>query len=211
MMQNKKAVVVDLDGTLVQTNTFKDYIIFVAKEAVLNVKPHVAIILLGWVLCRKFRLISHKTMKYWILRNTQSFMTESRLRNFISQIENKRNVAVVELCRDFRQAGYFMLLSTAAPESYVRLLYLDFQFDDYCASPLPQRRVVWKENVREQKRNNTLNLLREKNIILDVMITDHYDDLPLLKEKKKRNILVSPTVKTINKLSQLDINYEILE
>ena len=39
MMQNKKAVVVDLDGTLVQTNTFKDYIIFVAKEAVLNVKP----------------------------------------------------------------------------------------------------------------------------------------------------------------------------
>lgn len=211
MIQKRKAVVIDLDWTLLQTNTFKDYIVFVAKKALCDVRPHITMILLGWVLCRKCRLISHQTMKYWILRVTQSFMTESYLRNFVSQIKNKKNGKVVELCQNFRQAGYFMLLSTAAPENYVRLLCLDFLFDDYCASPLPQQGTLWKENVCEQKRNNTLSLLQKKNVMLDVMITDHYDDLPLLKEKKRRNILVSPTVKTIDKLSQLNIKYEILK
>ncbi len=207
----RKGVVVDLDGTLLQTNTFKDYILFVGNETLRQCQFHIAILLLGWVLCRKFRLISHETMKYRILRTTQSFMIESRLQNFVFKIRKKQNTEVVRLCQKFKQSGYYILLSTAAPESYVRLLFSDFRFDAYCASPLPQRGRLWKENVREQKRNNTLALLQRENVLLEVMITDHYDDLPLLRERKKRNILVAPTAKTIEKLSQLNINYEIIK
>lgn len=208
----KKGIVVDLDGTLLQTNTFKDYIIFVIKEGVHHFKLHIAILLFFWVLCRKLRLITHETMKYQVLRVSLSFMTESRLRSFVSQIETKQNMKVVKLCQRFQQEGYYMLLSTAAPENYVQFLYSDFLFDYYCASPLPTKKgTQWRENVREQKKNNTLEILHKENVSLEIMITDHYDDLPLLEEQKKRNILVSPSTKTIEKLSQLKINYDIIK
>lgn len=207
----RKGVVVDLDGTLLQTNTFKDYIVFVIKEGVHHFKLHIAIFLFFWVLCRKLRLITHETMKYQVLRASQSFMTESRLRSFVSQIETKQNMKVVKLCQQFHREGYYMLLSTAAPENYVQVLYSDFSFDYYCASLLPQNETQWRENVRDQKKNNTLKILHEENVSLEIMITDHHDDLPLLKVSKRKNILVSPTVKTIKKLSRFKINYEIIK
>lgn len=47
-------------------------------------------------------------------------------------------------------------------------------------------KFLWQENVKGTKCKNTLNLLKEQNLDIDILVTDHYDDIPLLEIQNQK-------------------------
>lgn len=208
----KRAAVIDLDQTLLSVNTFKHYIMFVAKEALRVCRLDIVILLTWWVMLRKIRCITHEMMKLHILNCSEQFMNLSRLEIFVNEIIAFLNNNVYDTVEKYRQFGYYICLSSAAPISYVSLIAKHFHFDGYLGTLMPSNteHKEWKENVRDEKCRNTQIYLREHNAEIDILMTDHYDDLPLLKVPKTQNIIVSPTEKTIRRLQKCGIVYDLL-
>ena len=207
----QKTAVIDLDGTLLTINTFKSYILFVNKLACRKARLDIAVILAFWVGLRKCRLITHEKMKLHILKYSAHFMNRKRLNDFVDSILPFRNGKVYECALAYRKQGFFLCLSTAAPVSYASLIAERLSFDSVCATPMPSQVKDWRENVREIKRKNTLKQLGEHHLVLEILMTDHYDDIPLLKEEKSKNIVVSPTACTLEKLEKENIHFELLK
>lgn len=212
MHKMKKGVIVDLDGTLLSINTFHKYIIFSFMEAVKSNDLFTALKLIFFVFFRKLRIIKHDTMKLCILNSTDSYMNECRIKSFVSALLEKINNKVLELIKKYKKRNYLICLSTAAPEIYVNELIKEFPqiFDFICSTPAPSREVLWRENVKQVKYNNTISLLNSRNVELNVLITDHFDDIPLLSVEKDLNILVNPSKQTCRKLNEQNIKYSIL-
>lgn len=209
----KRGVVVDLDGTLLRVNTFKEYIVFSLKEAVKSWQMDIVAALCLWVLLRKCRLIRHEKMKFHILLATLHFMDVSRLQAFVKEwLLPNLNQQVYELCQQYKKDGYYVCLSTAAPKNYVIYLVKHLSFvDSYIATPMPDDcRIEWKENIRELKCRNTIEWLKSQSVSLHTMITDHYDDLPLLLHPKEQNILVNPSTKTLNFIKLEQVSCRVL-
>lgn len=207
----RKAVVVDLDGTLVDINTFKAYIEYNFKVALRKGRIDVCARLFLNVLLRKIRWISHDVMKYHILCATNGLMTRKKLDILVDKLLLSLNQDVINLCFRYMREGYYVLLSTAAPENYASILSERLSLDGVCATAIPNKKQEWNENVKSIKCENTISYLKDKGLSLDILITDHYDDLPLLNIHKERNILVRPYNKTIEHLNNKGIPYEILK
>ena len=60
------------------------------------------------------------------------------------------------------------------------------------------------------KKNKTLNFLKDRVIKISVLMTDHYDDLPLLCENKDYNYLVNPSLKTLKSCRMAGVSFELL-
>ena len=207
----RKGVVIDLDGSLMNTNTFQKYIVFVTKEAFRIFRFDIIIALFGWVALRKCRFITHERMKCHILKKTCFFMNSKRLGVFVDRLMDDINVCVQKVLEVKRRSGYYICLSTAAPESYAQIISDRLEFEGFCASSIPVNKDRdWHENVREVKKNNTLRFLKERDIEMSILITDHYDDLPLLYEKKECNYLVNPSLKTLDYCKAACIRFELL-
>ena len=74
--------------------------------------------------------------------------------------------------------------------------------------PIPN--VEWQENLNENKKQNTVSYLVRKGYELAVLITDHKDDLPLLRVKKEKNILVNPNEDSLQAIKLEQLPYELL-
>lgn len=209
----QKAVVVDLDGTLLAINTFKSYIGFVGKSACRQGRADIAVILAFWVGLRKCRWITHEKMKYHILKCSERFMNKNKLDSFVDYIMSFLNKKVYENTLAYRRQDYWLCLSTAAPVSYASLIAQQLSLDSVCATPMPSQTGLktWKENVKEVKCKNTLQHLSLHDLHLNILMTDHYDDIPLLRITKEKNILVNPSSKTLDIANQHHITYTIIK
>ena len=207
----QKAVVIDLDRTLLTINTFKCYILFVSKLACRKGRLDIAFALTFWVGLRKCRLTTHEKMKLHILKHSAHFMNRKRLNDFVDSILLFRNEKVYKCALTYRKQGFFLCLSTAAPFSYASLIAERLSFDSVCATPMPSQVQDWRENVREIKCKNTLKQLEEHHLTLEILMTDHYDDISLLKENKGENILINPSDKTLCMINQHHIIYTLLK
>lgn len=209
----QKTVVVDLDGTLLAINTFKSYIGFVGKLACQKGRLDIAFILTFWVGLRKCRWITHERMKYHILKCSEHFMNKNRLDRFVDTIMPFLNKKVYENALAYRRQDYWLCLSTAAPVNYASLIAQRLSLDSVCATPIPSRTGLktWKENVKEVKCKNTLQHLSLHALQLNVLMTDHYDDMPLLMVPKEVNLLVHPSSKTLDMANQHHIIYTIIK
>lgn len=206
----KKAIVVDLDGTLFTTNTFKHYIVFVVKNSLYRLDVWTAFIVSLFVLLRKIRLLStHEEMKFLILRNTAIYSISSKMRHFVDSLKKYENKSVLNLIEEYRNKGYTTVLSTAAPKNYAMIVASDYGFDCFCSTEMPKG-GEWRENFNEQKKKNTFDLLNALDCDLSVFVTDHYDDLPLLRIPKERNYLIYPSSKTKLILDENKIEYSLL-
>ena len=162
------------------------------------------------IIKRKLKLVNHEQMKFKILQITTDLFNEQQILQFAKKISKKRNKNVIKLLSDYKSKGYIICLSTAAPFIYAQKIQEIFKIDLLCATPSPNNILLWKENVKEEKYNNTIELFQKKNIEITIFITDHYDDIPLLRIPKDKNILVSPSKKTLNKIIENSIQYNIL-
>ncbi len=202
-------VVVDLDNTLLSTNTFKDYVTFATKEALRRFRIDVVIGVLWFVTLRKIRVISHSTMKHRLMRLLDVVMDDYSLALFVDELMENLNGDVVSLCEEYRNRGYRLLLATAAPECYAHIIALRMRFDGCCSTIMPAK-GEWHENVREKKCEAVLTWMNNAEVGMDVVITDHYDDVPLLKANRGKNILVNPTIKTLDELKKHGIEFDLL-
>ena len=202
----RKAVAIDLDGTLVKTNTFRDYLSYCGNVALRSFKFGICWSILWWVTLRKLRLVSHSRMKYVLLRRTASFINrKGRLDQFIELELTYVNRRVLQLAEPYRSRGYLLILTTAAPGIYAHPIAEDLSIDLCCATPLPSEVVIgrWQENVGQNKVDALSRMLQVHKAELEVVITDHFDDLPLLNYNAEgRNILVNPTDKTLAALKK---------
>lgn len=206
----RKTVIVDLDGTLFNTNTFVHYIIFVGKCALKKLDILTVCSLFLFVTLRKVRIIStHELMKYYVLKCSLKYAQPEKMQKLVDKLIKFENTTVVELMNNYRLKGYSMMLSTAAPVAYAQIVASRYGFDCFCASEMPSLKD-WKENVNEQKKENTMNVLKKTNGELSVLLTDHYDDIPLLSIPKEENYLVNPKPKTEQKLKEKNITYRLL-
>lgn len=204
----RKAIVVDLDGTLLRTNTFIHYIKFVFEEALVQGNVFKA----GWigllVFLRKIRIISsHEKLKKDILISSRRYVSSYMMEEFATILYEYENKRVVSLMEKYRNKGFFTILSTAAPSVYAEIIGNHYHFDFVCSTAIPTDEN-WRENVNEQKKKNTFALLEQNSLEMAVLVTDHYDDLPLLSVVKEVNYVVNPSYKTLKLLKENGIKFE---
>lgn len=207
----QKGLVVDLDGTLLSTNTFTQFII---QSTIVMIHTHKwgkVWLLIQVIIKRKLKQVTHEQMKFKILQITNDLFSEQEILQFAQKLSKERNNNVIKVITDYKKQGYITCLSTAAPFIYAKKIQEIFNIDLICATPSPINNLSWKENVKEEKCNNTIKLLNSNNIGLNIFITDHYDDIPLLEISKEKNILISPSKKTLNKLNTKSIKYSVLQ
>lgn len=206
----KKAIVVDLDGTLLKTNTFVHYIKYVCGKALLHGNVFVVIWMCLLVFLRKIRMISsHENLKRRILVCSKQYSKEDNMKELALKLCQYENQNVLVIMDKYREQGYAVVLSSAAPEGYAKWIAKQYMFDFACATKMSVN-SDWRENVGEEKKLNTQLLLEENALTLSVLITDHYDDLPLLRIEKEANLIVNPTEETKKKIEGNHVKCEYI-
>lgn len=144
-----------------------------------------AIKILGAVAQRKLRLCDHPSMKQRILSAASPCLSPTDINGFINQkLLPKVNPRVTELINSLRADHTITILATAAPELYANKLGSHLGFNAIIATPAAaglSDDCAKLENKGETKLRNVKKLLRELNASLSTVITDHSDDLPLIR------------------------------
>lgn len=197
-LQGKKIVAVDLDGTLIKGNSLHEYM----KVGIKHSKLPVRIILLTTVFLRALRIISHKQMKFTFLKRLKD--NDNIKDEFIKKIERIKNKEVIRILSDYENSDYKILLATAALDIYIPWIWKG-QYVATQSENNPKRKECRGENKVEEIKKEI-----GENGDIAVVITDHYDDLPLMRIASEEIILVNPNEKTKGKLSKEGIKYRIL-
>ena len=197
---------VDLDGTLFKINTFHFFIRFYGIHCITAFKI-VSLVKIVWILSsRLLGLLSHGKMKFDILKLTSN-MPNSFYEKFVDGIlRYKRSINEINKNYDFK------ILATAAPSCYAEIIARIENFDFCIATKFPNLGFNESfENIGAVKKKNVMNLLSKKGInIIDTVITDHIDDLPLMQVSKRVKV-VNPNKKLISELNQHQISYAIIK
>lgn len=208
-LKASNAVIVDLDRTLVTVNTFREYTIFACRMAIRRLRLLTAMSMATAVAMRKARMISHGRMKLRILRTSEPIMNERLLMEFSVLIAKHFNPIVIKEITRLKEEGISLILASAAPESYASLIARLANIDYHIATPASAA-ADWKECVGEEKKSRVLKLLREMGLNADGIMTDHLDDLPLMRLMSGKITLVSPKKETLDAVNAEGLSYKIV-
>lgn len=195
----KKIVALDLDGTLVAGNTLHLYIKCGLKHSSFYKKMQIC----GWLALRALRIVSHPTMKFAILNIIKP--DESMHNDFTGMVNERLRTSVKSMISDFHRKGCIVVLATAAPDIYVPWIW----DGPYVATPVANN----TEHVecRGLQKLNAIRTLMGEDDILECVITDHIDDLPMLNAGAKENILVAPDKHTLATIKMSGIPFKLIE
>ena len=189
-----KIIVVDLDECLCSRNTFRYWLVF---------SFFILLFLFRWISLLKFcksivlRLlckIDRVHMKRDILCVTEQ-LPLNLIQHFCQFLYFFTNPDVLEEIGKYENEHVSAVLCTAAPACYVNVLAKKYQFSHVFATPSVFV-SDWKENIGREKLESLMTYYGD-DVILDCVITDHHDDLPLLL-KSKKCILVKPSKMTLD-------------
>ena len=186
MVEGRKVTVVDLDGTLVQGNTLHLYL-RAALRYLWWRRPLLALRVAALMAARAVRLIPHSTMKYGAARAVGAHPAViARLKETVHY-----NPQVIKLLEERKAMGDTLLLATAAFTFYARELWDgELVGSDLAAGPAEECRG-------ERKAAAVADYLRQHRVAPACVITDHHDDLPLLRlNPAGPNYLINPSAKT---------------
>ena len=169
-------VAVDLDGTLVDGNTLHLYIRAAIGEMMRGWRVGALGYTLGMLALRRLGLVSHRTMKFGIFGRIRH--TPGLARRFAREAGCRRRADVDALIGRLREGGYEVLLATAAPAQYVRLLWQgDFVATDMDAATNPGR----TECRGDEKLRRVATYAAARGLTLTAAVSDDLtDDAPLL-------------------------------
>lgn len=180
-----RAVIVDLDGTLVRVNTLHLYLRMGLRRLVHRCALHRAAAVAALLLLRKLHLISHEAMKY---RSISLIGDDAAFKaDFARRVADLHNDAVERYLAEARERGCRVLLATAAAGDYVPLLWSG----DYIASPAggPDLRG-------ERKRDAVAAWLAARGLAPAAVLTDSAADLPLAlwaRDRAAQVIIINPS------------------
>lgn len=200
----RKVLVVDLDGTLFKINTFHYFIKYLCFKCVLSFNFSLLFQLLLALSSRLFR--THAEMKYQVLRLLQHRNDIDYL-DFLNTIYIKKRELTILKDETFD----IKILATAAPSCYAKIIAEKEQFDICLGTDFPYSNFNSTfENSKEVKKENVMNYLKGKNLNkIDILITDHIDDLPLMKLARK-TIIIRPSENLSHQLKQFSISFEVI-
>lgn len=162
------ATVVDLDGTLFRVNSLRTYL----RTAMRHHLRRGAVLKCAGMgvlfIARRFRLISHETMKYRAL--FLAGRADAMLSEFRDAMLPQINETVKSFLAERKASGDRILLASAAAGFYIPLLWNG----EYLASPEggPDLRG-------NAKRDAVVRWANENHVKVKYFLTDHYHDLPL--------------------------------
>lgn len=201
----KTVLVVDLDGTLFSINTFHYFIKFLIKDYFKKFKLFSLLQICLILFLRLVKLSTHSKMKYSIIK--QVSRKDIDFNSFVDSIASHKNN--IPILKEFFN---FKILATAAPNNYSEIISKNENFHICFATQFPKHGFFENfQNIREVKKEAVMSYLSKENIkVIDVLVTDHIDDLPLMKVAK-RNIIVAPKKETIKQLKLNNIPFELLK
>lgn len=199
---NKRVLVVDLDGTLYTINTFHYFIKYLILYCI---KSFNIVLLFKLCLLLVYRpFTTHAKIKYYVLKLLKH-------RNDIDYQEFVQSLSMYK--REIPQLNDhnfdIKILATAAPTCYANIIAQNEKFNLCLSTDFPNSNFDNAfENSKIIKKENVMNYLIGKNINeIDTLITDHIDDLALMK-LSKRNIIANPDEKLTIALKQNLIYFE---
>lgn len=199
----KEIVVVDLDGCLCSVNTFRFWLLFSFFYLLLSLHWMSLSKFIQCFLLRVFGKKDRVQMKKGVLKITEQ-LPQYAISGFCRLLKFFVNRDVLSEMRNYK--GMCTVLCTAAPVVYVEPFAGGFSFTKMFATPSVCN-VNWKENIGRVKAE-TLKEFYGDDVVLSCVITDHYDDLPLLLMANRR-VLVRPSKVTLTRLAD-KFKYDIL-
>ena len=201
------AIVIDLDETLVTVNTFHHFIKFTAKKVAKRLH-FIALLRIGIAATlRLLRYFPHSAMKHTVMNIDAHTLSEAQLHDFAATIATYTNPKVAQIIDDAHRRGVKVILASAAPALYATHI-AEISGCNHCiATEMPQRMKL-TECRGERKKSRVEEYLDTEKLTLEAVITDHSDDIPLIKACLNRGgkvTLVSPDKKTTDKLKQQGI------
>ena len=160
-------MIIDLDGTLIQGNSFTMYVKYCLTHMTISA------VRIAWiVLLRKLRLITHFSAKCKIMGITSRRLTDTQLSRFLARLSKSVRPMFSEMLRS-KDGVYY--LATAAPREYAEPLARILGFDAVVSTDC--------ESGVECRGEEKVLRLREIGVHFDdsvTVYTDHQDDLPLM-------------------------------
>ncbi|MDO3400736.1 HAD family hydrolase [Mycolicibacterium neoaurum] len=179
-----RVLFVDLDGTLILDNSFHLFLWAIAVNGDLRLRG---------ALFRAFgmrllaRASGRESMKRAVLRAFSSAdkrQQQAIVSYTLAKMSSTVSRPVMQHVTSYRNDGWRVVLATAAPCCYARPFAVSLGFDDCLASPEPVAAREWKELIGARKADACLAWAHrhsEGTTSEIATITDHLDDLPLLK------------------------------
>ena len=195
--------VVDLDGTLISCNSFNLFARFLFNKALCRMQL-VQLCRIAWFsLARKASLISHRRLKWQLMQAADKVLTPADYHNLAQQLMQCQNPQVAAYLD-----GKQWILASAASAEYVAPLAKMLNCKAYIATTRPEsnRFDDYTECRGEEKLRRVRLLIGNQRI--DTAISDHTDDLPLLKAARHA-IVVSPDQTTRNHPEICRLNPEV--
>ncbi|HET7690649.1 MAG TPA: HAD-IB family phosphatase [Nocardioidaceae bacterium] len=199
--------VVDLDGTLIAENSFRQWIAFLGRWALRNRRVVMLLRLALACALRLLRIGSHATLKRRVLSLSTSVDALS-VHEFSRQLASRVRPEVCALVAQQAQSGCLIVLVTAAPDFYLGPIGEALGADHVVASPSVVTRG-WRELSGEAKLEALENRFGA-DVRLAVVLTDHADDAPLVR-RAERTIVVAPDAGSWKTLSAAGTNVERLD
>jgi phosphoserine phosphatase len=202
----KRLVVIDLDGTLVDCNTFPRWVWWLIKDSLYHVRVQEFFTILYLLVKRKIFLSSHRDFKSRL--ESFSFPTAC-VDGFVRSLKKKRNVRLVQKIRDGLHDNSVVIIATAAPSRYASSLVRQCNLN---VSVLASHweKTGFKENAGYEKLASVRDWAEKNYCRLDTVITDHYDDLPLM-QAARTVYLVQPSQQTVQAVKQAGIAFQYFE
>lgn len=185
-------IVVDLDGTLLSRNSFGVFAGFLWRTALKKHRFATATQFALWAAARKLRLISHRRLKWQLMKLADASMETSDYEALAKELLKYTNSRVANYLK-----GKEWLLATAASHEYVEHIAANLDCTAFIATRRPESGLFsdYIENKGEKKLEAVSKFLNGSGI--DIAISDHTDDLPLLRAARQR-ILVKPNGATLH-------------
>ncbi len=202
-MQDKKIVVVDLDGTLISVNSYPRWVAYIFKQTALDGEFTLSLQVLKLLLWRKMGGITHQMFKKQMMM--LQYKSEYDIK-FARELMNQVRLNVVNALKALDKP--FLVLSTAAPVNYSSYFQqvAGLKFDAVLSSRVEKGKLI--ENHGEGKVDNFLDKFGDSGC--DIFFTDHHEDLPMMHLAKKV-FLVSPTHKTRKLVRESGIEFWSLD
>ncbi len=201
------AVAVDLDGTLVEVNTFHLLIRYLLRKLRREKNFREVAKIISLLLIRKTHLITHRVMKYPIHKSAEIFLSDDELSEFVDILKHQLNPKLCARLKFYKEEGYKIIIATAAPELYVKKLCESLGFDAYIATGLSTSIRNYTEARGTNKVSELRRLANEHKLEIKVVASDHQDDLPLLTQTDVTRILVNPTPQLKMQMSSTGLPY----
>ena len=198
-----KIVVVDFDGCLCAVNSFRYWLFFSFFCLFLSLRWKLFLRFNKCILSRVLGKCDRVEMKRCVLSVTEQ-LPHYQITLFCRFLNLFINSDVVSEIHKYSKEE--VVLCTAAPGLYVDVFAESFNFSKVFATSSVSKED-WKENIGSEKLE-VLTAFYGEDVVFSCVITDHFDDLPLLLRADRR-ILVRPSSLTLERIAD-KFQYDML-